>query len=164
MTVRHCSIAALLYILTIPFAFAEELTAEKRADIQKLLQVTGAGALGKQMAAASAVQVAQVIKKARPDIPQRVLDVLPGEIEHVFEANMASFLEIMIAVYHKYYTDKEIKELLRFYSTDLGVKTIQVMPALMNDSMQLGQQWGESLGPAIEKRINARLKKEGFDL
>jgi hypothetical protein len=51
--------------------------------------------------------------------------------------------------------------MIRFYSTDLGKKTIRVMPALMQESMAAGQQWGQALGPQIEERVKARLKKEG---
>jgi hypothetical protein len=54
--------------------------------------------------------------------------------------------------------------LMRFYSSPLGQKTIQAMPLLMNESMQVGQQWGQALGPEIQTRIRARLKKEGFEL
>lgn len=164
MRVRFAMLAVLLTVFAAPPAYAEELTAEKRADIEKLLDMTGTVALAKQMAAASAAQIVDVVRKVRPDIPQRALDVIPAEVQYVFEANMDSFVEAIIPVYHKHYTGKEIKELLRFYSTDLGRKTIQVMPALMNDSMRVGQKWGESLGPAIEQRINARLKDEGFIL
>lgn len=164
---RRVHVAMFVLLLSIfgaPAAAAEPLTAEKRADIERLLEITGTVALAKQMAAVSAAQIVDVVRKVRPDIPQRALDVIPAEVQYVFEANMDSFVEAVIPVYHKHYTGKEIKELLRFYSTDLGRKTIQVMPALMNDSMRVGQQWGESLGPAIEQRINARLKDEGFIL
>lgn len=162
MTIRLCLIVALLYGLSMPVAGAEELTAEKRADIERLLEITGAAALGKQMASVATAQFALVLKQAHPDIPQRILDILPAEVEHVFTTHMGSFTDRMIRLYHKYYTGKEIKELLRFYSTDLGRKTIQVMPALLNESMQAGQEWGKSLGPVIQQRIAARLKQEGI--
>jgi hypothetical protein len=106
-------------------------------------------------------QLTQVIKKARPEIPQKTLDVLPGEVAAVIDANSAAFKEIMFPIYHKYFTGAEIKEMIRFYSTDLGKKTIRVMPALMQESMAAGQQWGQALGPQIEERVKARLKKEG---
>src|SRR5262245_58355883 len=107
------SIARILGLcLALPLAFpcsAEELTAEKRADIEKMLEMTGALSLGKQMGVAVVAQLSEAIRKARPDIPQKVIDVLPGEVEAVFEANMGSFRNQMIPLYHKYFTGKEIK-------------------------------------------------------
>lgn len=43
----------------------------------------------------------------------------------------------MIALYHKYYTNEEISELLKFYRSPLGMKTIEKMPELMNESSQI---------------------------
>lgn len=153
-----------LSAMCVPCLAADELSPGKRADIERLLEMTGALSLGKQMAAMTAGQMAQLIKKARPDIPPKVLDVLPEEIGAVFDANIGSFKEAMIPLYHKYFTGDEIKEMIRFYSTDLGQKTVKVLPALMNESMSVGRKWGESLGPAIGERIKARMKKEGVDL
>jgi len=71
-------------------AFAEDLTPEKRADIEQLLQMTAALSVGKQMGLAVVAQLTQTIKRARPDIPQSVLDVLPEEVNAVFDAHVSS--------------------------------------------------------------------------
>ena len=47
-------------------AFAEDLTPEKRADVEQLLQMTGAVSVGKQMGNAMVVQLTQTIKRVRP--------------------------------------------------------------------------------------------------
>lgn len=143
---------------------ADDVAAQKRADIEKLLDMTGALNLGKQMGVAVVAQLAQAIRKMRPDIPQRVIDVLPGEVESVFEANIDSFKAQVIPLYDKYFTADEIKQMIAFYSTDLGKKTIRVMPQLLGESMAAGQKWGESLGAQIDARVKARCKKEGYPL
>jgi hypothetical protein len=157
-------IVSLALCATPRIATAEPLSAEKRTDILKLLENTGSADIGKQMAVAVVGQMTHAMKELRPDIPQRILDVLPVEVEAVFEENMASFVEIVVPIYHRYFTAAEIKELLRFYSTDLGKKAIRVMPALMNESMLAGQEWGRRLGPTIDQRVRARCKKEGYEL
>jgi hypothetical protein len=163
-TTRALLFVVIVSVLGVPCFAAEELSPEKRLDIERLLELTGAASLGLQMATAVATQMSQVIKKARPDIPQKVLDVLPEEIVAVFDSNIGSFKDTIIPVYHKHFTGEEIKEMIRFYSTDLGKKTIRVMPALLNESMVAGQKWGQSLVPEINQRVRARLKKEGIEL
>ena len=163
MTTARLLILGFLLALSGP-SFADELTAAKRADIEKLLEMTGAAAMGKQMGVAALGQMAQVIRKMRPDIPQHVIDTLPDEVGAVFDANIDSFKEQVISIYSKYFTASEIKGMIAFYATDLGKKTISVMPALMAESMATGQQWGQSLGPQIDARIKARCKKEGYPL
>ena len=153
----------LLFSFSLPVK-SEELSPEKRADIERLLDMTGAMALSTQMASAVTAQLFQVIKKARPDIPAKVLDALPAEVQATFVANMDSFKEAIIPIYHKHFSASEIKEIIQFYSTDLGKKTIRLMPVLMQESMLAGQRWGQSLGPEIDRRVKARLKSDGVKI
>lgn len=163
MIIARTALLALLILCATP-GFGDDLTPEKRADIERLLHMTGAFAVGRQMSTAVVQQMTEVLRKARPDIPQRVLDVLPEEVDAVINDNMGAFKDLMIPLYHKYFTGGEVKEMIRFYSTPLGQKTIQTLPQLMNEGFQVGEQWGRSLGPALQARIQARLKTEGYDL
>ncbi len=140
---------------------AEELSQEKRADIEHFLAMTGALSLGKQMATSLVTNLTQSLKKDRPDIPQNVLNTLHAEIVATFDENMGSLKDEMIPIYHRYFTAAEIKEMIRFYSTDLGQKTIKVMPALMQEGIVAGQRWGQSLGPQLNQRVTAKLRQQG---
>lgn len=152
-----------LCVIHVP-ANADELTQEKRADIERLLAMTNALAMGKQMAAMVVTNLTQALQKARPDIPQAALNVLPAEVAAVFDENMGSLKEEIIPIYHKYFTAAELKEMIRFYSTDLGQKAIRVMPALMQEGMAAGQRWGQSLGPKIEQRVAGKLRQQGVKI
>lgn len=145
-------------------ASAEDLTREKRADIERLLTMTGSLALGKQMAAAITANLAQNLKQARPDIPDKVLNMLPAEVLATFDENMDSLKEEMIPLYHRHFSAAEIKGLINFYSTDLGQKAIRTMPVLLQEGMVVGQRWGQSLSPKIKQRIAAKLKQQGVKL
>ncbi len=83
-------------------------------------------------------QMTQLLRKVRPDIPERVLNVLPEEIDAVINDNLGSSMELIIGLYHKHFSADEIKEMIRFYSTPLGKKTIEVMPMLMTESFRPG--------------------------
>ena len=144
-------------------SFGDELSPAKQADIKKLLEMTGSLAVGKQMSTVVVQQMTQMLRKARPDIPERVLGVIPEEVNGVIDENMNTFEQLVVSIYHKHFTHDEVKEMTRFYATPLGQKTIRVMPTLMNESLQAGQQWGQSLGPTLRDRIQARLKKEGYE-
>ncbi len=152
-----------LSVLCIP-AKAEDLSREKRADIERLLEMTGALAIGQQMAVATAANYTQSLKKVRPDIPQDALNLLPAEIAAAFEENIGALRDQIIPIYHKHFTAAEVKEMIRFYSTDLGQKMIKVMPTLMREGMLVGQRWGESLAPKINQRVTNRLRKQGIKI
>lgn len=143
---------------------AEELTAEKKADIQHLMEMTNSLAIGKQMGKAIMDNLAQTMKITRPDIPQEVLELLPDEVSAVFDENLDLYLQEMVPIYHKHFTAVEIKEMTRFYSTALGQKTIRVMPNLMQDGMEVGKRWGQLLAPIIQQRIANKLRQQGIKI
>ncbi len=76
--------------------------------------------------------------------------------------------EISAAVYDKYFTLDEIKDLLAFYKTPTGQKTLKTMTPLMSDTMQMVSERMLSKLPGImeelerdekaeiEKEVNAR--------
>jgi len=153
-----------LVLLHSPYSSAETINDIKRADIHRLLEITGALDIGKQMSVAVNTQMAQALKASRPDLPPRLFVVMEEEINGVIDDNLANFAALVAPVYDKHYTHDEIKGLIEFYETELGKKTIQVLPALVQESIQLGQQWGQGLGPEIQRRVVERFKIEGIDL
>jgi uncharacterized protein len=67
-------------------------------------------------------------------------------------------------MYDKYFTHDDIKGLLSFYQTELGKKTIKVLPQIVQSSLKAGQLWGQAIAPLIQERIIKRFKEEGIDL
>jgi len=145
-------------------ALAQEVSAEKRAEIERLLQVTGAMAIGQQMSNFFVNHLAQTIRRENPSAPQHVIEALPQEVNAVIEEGLPYFKEMIIPLYDKYLTLEDLKGLNSFYSTPLGRKTVAVMPSLMQESMTMGAKWGQAMEPRIEQRLRARFKKENLKL
>ena len=106
----------------------------------------------------------EAMKREKPDLPQKAMDAAADEVLQVFEENIPSFMQASVEIYDRYFSAEEIKGMLAFYQTPLGRKSVEVMPALMSDSMQMGAAWGQSLAPKIGPRVRARLKKEGVEI
>jgi len=143
---------------------ADELSIEKRKDIEQLLTMTGALSLAKQIAMNFAQNAKNSLSESRPDIPAEVINQLPVIIGGVFDENTEALKNMYVPLYHKYFTASEVKEMIVFYASPLGQKTIKVMPALFQDSLKLGQIWGESVAPQVEKRIRENLMKKGIQI
>jgi hypothetical protein len=52
--------------------------------------------------------------------------------------------------------------MLAFYETPTGKKTIATMPQILNKSMMIGQQWGQSLVPQLVANLERRFEEEGI--
>lgn len=165
MKVYHFILAALLIgCAACQPAYADKLNPTKQADIEHLLDMTGAMRLGRQISEAFSVQMMQIIKNAHPEIPQKLINNIPADIDAVISHHMSDLEKTLVMIYAKHFTDGEIKQLIGFYSTPIGQKTIKTMPTLLKESMMVGQQWGRALAPEIQQRIRAHFKSEGITL
>ena len=63
------------------------------------------------------------------------------------------FIDLMVDLYARYFTEQEIRDLIDFYQTPTGQKSIAVMPALMQDSMEAGEAWGRKVGERVAKEV-----------
>ena len=72
-------------------------------------------------------------------------------------------LSLIVPVYSNNFTHDEIKGLIEFYQTDLGKKTIEVMPVVLQQSMAAGQMWGRLMGGKVDEKVKLRLDELGID-
>ncbi len=144
---------------------AEELTAEKKAALKELMEITGAARMSQMFNNAFVEQMSAALVRARPDIDPRAFEILREEIQAVVREELEekqSLQERIYPIYHKYLTLEETRALIRFYKTPLGRKTIEVMPKMTREAMEVGQRWGRELAPRIQQRVMARFEREGL--
>ncbi|GAB4231320.1 MAG: hypothetical protein Tsb0034_03610 [Ekhidna sp.] len=110
--------------------------------------LTGTDKLSLQMMDQMLTQFSSVF----PDVPSEVWDEFRNEV------NMDEFMQLIIPVYEKYFTHDDIEVLIEFYKTPVGKKTIAVMPSVMQESMQIGQEWGLQ----ISERVRVKLEEKGY--
>ena len=164
---RRLLIAALtlaLFVLSTP-ARGQAIDPQFRADIETLFQVTGAGALGAQMATMASNQIIDAMSKTQPDLPERVATVvkqtLNAEFAKAFEPR-GELMTRMVEIYARNFTQAEVKALLAFYATDIGRKMISVLPRLAQESGAVGQEWAQQNMPRMVETLERRLRDEGL--
>ena len=146
-------------------AQAQTGDAQFRSDVERLLQVTGAAALGAQVANIMSEQMFQGLKQVQPEIPDRVLtllrEVLAEEFAGMF-SGPSSIQPAVVDLYIKHFTHDDVRMLLDFYGSPVGRKAIQVLPVLTRESAAVGQKWAEAHMPRIMGIAEQRLRAEGF--
>lgn len=137
---------------------------QKRALIKELLEVTEAAKLAESTSKTMIEQMEQEfpkilemlmtqqaadnkltstqVKALQVDASATSMRMLKRFQEKVLTAvNYAELLEtISLELYDKYFTEEELKDIVAFYRTPTGKKTIQVMPRLVADTMQKSTQ------------------------
>ncbi len=159
----------------------QTITPQKRALIKELLVVTDAVKLAEstsqtmmaqmeqdfprimemlltQQAADSQLTVAQR-NALLEDSGKSSLRMLKRFQEKALTAiNFTELLEtVSVELYDKYFTEEELKDIIAFYRTPTGKKTVQVMPKLVNDTMQKST---EIVLPKIMSVLDELIKEE----
>jgi len=127
---------------------ATSRSAEKRADIRRMMELTGAGKIGTQFMD----QLITIFKQGKSGVSDKFWEDFQAEVD----AN--ELVEMVIPIYEKYLTHDEIRGLIKFYESPVGKKLIEVQPKIMQESMMAGQKWGQQLG----EKIANKLREQGY--
>ena len=157
--------AALLSVSTsVLAAGGQEVASEKRVQIEKLLETTGALKFSQQFSSAIVTQMTNALRATHANIPQKALDILPEVVNGVIAENIGTLKETIVRVYDENFTLEDIKGLNKFYSSDLGHKVVKTLPSVVAESVAEGQKWGQALAPEIARRIRERFQQENIQL
>ena len=74
-----------------------------------------------------------------------------------FRTQLHEYLDLLVPVYRKYFTDDEIRALVRFQQSPVGQKSERVFPLIHREALEIGAKWGEKVGKnAVINALKAR--------
>ena len=137
------SLCAVLLGLSIAFSSVAEQA--KKESVDKLMQLTGAGDLSTQMMN----QMLPAMQKMIPDAPAAFWITFKQEMD------AKELMDAIVPVYQKQLSEEDIQAILSFYATPAGKKLISAQPAIMQESMMIGQQWGQQVFMRAKQKFDA---------
>ena|SRR5215469_2570864 len=118
----------------------------KKADIRHLLEITGAANLASQSMDEMEKTMRPLITGALP--PGEYRDKLVDLFFEKFRSKRDpdQLLALIVPIYGKYFSDDDIKQLIRMYETPIGQKMLSLLPKVVAESQVTGKAWGEEIG------------------
>ena len=155
----------------------QKITTEKQALVKELLEVTGAQKNTNAMMGLMLAQsekdlqntLAQQIKNSKnlTDQERAHLEKKAGESTLRFTKRFRELFqqadfphlveEVGYAVYDKYFTENELRDMIVFYRSPTGKKSIEVMPQLFAESLQ---RVSEALTTKMQQIVNQIIEEE----
>ena len=142
---KYYKILVTVIALAFTWCARAEISPEKRAEINRLLELTGLEKLMEQMKG----QMLTSMKASSPNVPAELWDRLSTKM------NVREVLEKIMPIYDKYYTLEDLRAVNTFYSSAAGQKVLSTLPQVMQESMAVGQEWGQKAGQQLAAEITA---------
>ncbi|HET9228001.1 MAG TPA: DUF2059 domain-containing protein [Thermoanaerobaculia bacterium] len=120
----------------------------KEQDIRRMMELTGAAKLAEQ------IMDQMIVALNQEGTDKAFWDSLRAEFD------TQSLLSKTIPIYDKHFTHEEIKGLIAFYESPLGSKLIEKLPAVTQESMAVGMEWGAEVADRVIEKMEERKKKE----
>jgi uncharacterized protein len=77
---------------------------------------------------------------------------------------MGELVDAVVAVYASNFSVDELHAATAFYRTPAGQKFLQNNPLVAQQTMLLGQKFGQSVGAEAQKQMIGELRKKGYTL
>jgi len=133
-------------------AYADE--ASHRAAVEKLFTTMNM----EKAHAASLENILQQQSRANPAMMQ-----LQGTMREFLNKYMswATLKDDMAKIYQEGFTEAEIGELIKFYESPVGKKSMEQMPALMGKGMAIAQERMKDHLPELQAALKEAAEKQG---
>lgn len=143
---RRVAFLVLSILVFLPAARGAE-PATKEARVRELLVVMRAGDMGVQMVDG----MIGAMKEAMPAAPAEFWTSFRNRVKP------DELVDMLVPIYANNLEPADVEELIRFYGSPAGQRFLDRQPAIMQQSMVVGQKWGERL--ATEALAELQKKK-----
>ena len=109
-------------------------------DFVKFLEVSGATGTQKVMLKGMFEQF-----KKMPNINPEIFK----NMEKIMLRELDLLNQKLLPVYKKHLSQKDLKEIIKFYESPVGKRMVKSQPLIVKESMQIGNTWGQN----VVKRI-----------
>lgn len=138
----------LFSIFTLSGAFSQTEDAYHKA-IVKMFKVSGSEETYKT----AIKQIIDMFKKQNNKIADKYWEDVEGAL---LNTSLMEIVDLLVPVYKKYLNQEEVEAMISFYQTPAGQQFSKNTHLIMQESMQVGQQWGRKLGEEITKIIKEK--------
>ena len=161
------AIVLAVWLIAVAFGFqpaaSQTASPEATAAARELVETMRAADQFKTIMPLLMRQLKPMITQGRPEIERDFDSILP-QIMAAAEGRMNEFVGGVAALYATHFNADELRQITAFYKAPVGQKFLQVLPKVMQDSMVLGQKFGESIAGDMRGRMIEELRKRGHNI
>jgi hypothetical protein len=138
--------------------------AQRLEKARALIEVTGAAVLSQQMMEGVTRQLETVLLSQNPGREKDIHSLVQDHMRPALKDGIPELIQGFEALYASNFTVDEMDQLIAFYRTPIGRKSLQQMPQIIQQSMALGQAWAGKIMQRVEESFTSAAKQRGLKL
>jgi hypothetical protein len=103
------------------------------------------------------------IVQGRPDV-EKDYDALGPALLGAMNSRLDEMIDKIAGIYAARFSAAELRQITDFYRGPVGQKFVQQLPGIMQESMTIGQQFGQQLAAELRQRMIEELRKKGHNI
>lgn len=139
-----------LLLITFGLSFGQDDT-EYKAKLKNMFEMSGS----EETYQTVIKQMISMYKEQFSNVPEETWNDLEKEF---LKTSIDDLVDMLVPVYSRHLTIDDIQKITEFYETPVGKKYAEKTPLIMQESMQVGQQWGMKIGQEFQNK----LQEEGY--
>ena len=160
--------AAPLVVVTVlialsPVAYAQQPTAGAIATAREIIKMTGATALFNPLIPGVIEQAKNLFLQQNPGL-SKDLNEIAAKMRTELAPRFDELTNEVAKLYATHFTEPELKDLLAFYKTPVGMKFIAEQPKIGEEGIKFAQDWANGLTDQVIVKMRDELKKRGHAL
>jgi hypothetical protein len=161
--IRIAATAALCTFLALSPASAQSPSPDAIAAARELIVASRASDQFKTLMPLITQQLKPAIAQGRPEV-ERDYDKIMPLMNEMAQRQFAKLADDMAAIYAKNFSVEEMRQITAFYRSPIGQKFLERFPAVAQESLIVGQKFGESLVRELQQNLTEELRKRGHKL
>jgi len=161
-SVRAAAVAASLVAFDAA-AVAQQPTPAAIETAKEIIKVTGATALFNPLIAGVVEQAKNLFLQQNPALAKD-LNEISAQLRTELAPRFEEINSEVARLYALHFTEGELKELLAFYKSPVGVKLVAEQAKVAEEGLKFAQDWANKLSDQVIIRMRDELRKRGHSL
>ncbi|MDX7950737.1 DUF2059 domain-containing protein [Lichenihabitans sp. Uapishka_5] len=107
-------------------------------------------------------QIVPLLTRTRPELKDN-LQIVLKQLEPDFTKKGDEMTEIAAKIYARHMSQDELEQAAAFFKSPVGMKYVEVQPAMLDEVVVAMQTWTQSLSSYMMQRVHDEMKAKGQD-
>jgi hypothetical protein len=150
-------------VLSLATAHAQSQPSDSQAAARELIATMKLDQQFKALLPSILKSIKPAIVQNRPDV-ERDFDAFTPQLLSGFEARLDELIEAVVMVYASNFSADELRAATAFYRTPAGQAFLQKTPLVAQQTIAIGQKFGQSVGAEVQQRMIQELRSKGHTI